>query len=133
MLNHNLDIDNRVAAKIAELAIPHPRAAWPEGRLVPRQLLASLEPAISSGHCRTEPGGTQVIIRFENGYGAIISEYPRAAGTYEVAALRFHGPDPDDYEFHFRSHVPDLTWCFEFAEIVEVCDQISRLTPSGGG
>ena len=132
MLNH-MDLDNLVAAKSPQVAVPHSEVAWPGGRLVPRQFLAPLAPVISSWLCRTEPGGTQAIIRFKNGYGAIISEYPRGAGTYEVAPLRFHGPDLDDYEFHFRSHVPDLTWCFEFAEIVEVCDQVSRLMPSGGG
>jgi len=132
MLNHNLDLNPRVAAETPQLPVPRPRAAWPEGRLVPRHLLAPLNPAISSWRRRTHPGGSQIVIRFKNGYGAIISEYPRSAGIYEVAPLRFHGPDPDDYEFHFRSHVPDLTWCSEIAELVEVCDQISRLLPPGG-
>jgi hypothetical protein len=132
MLNHNPDLNTLVATKTLQLAVPRPRAAWPEGRLVSRQYPAPINPAIFSWHCRTQPEGTQVIIRFRNGYGAIISEYPRAAGTYEVAPLRFHGPDPDDYEFHFRSHVPDLTWCCEIAEIEGVCDQISRLLPPDG-
>ena len=133
MLNQNLNPDTLAAAKTPQIAVTRPMAAWPEGRLVPEQFLAPLNHAISSWHCRTQAGGSQVVIRFKNGYGAIISEYPRAAVTYEVAPLRFHGPDPDDYEFHFRSHVPDLTWCCEVPEIEGVCDEISRLSPPGGG
>ena len=70
-----------------------------------------------------------MIIRFQNGYGAIISECRRPSGIYEVVPLRFHGPGLDDYEFYFRSHVADLTWCSEIDEIVKVCEQIARLRP----
>jgi hypothetical protein len=126
MLKHDLDLDSLAAAKTPPL-----RATRPEGRLDPGRFLPLLGPAIASWHRRPHQGGSQVIIRFKNGYGAIISEYSRLAGIYEVLPLRFPGPGPDDYEFHFRSHVPDLTWCSKWEEIVGVCDQISRLLPPG--
>jgi hypothetical protein len=126
MLNRDLDLDTLVAAKTPQLTVPPPR-------LAPGRFLAPLSPAIASWHRRPHQGGSQVIIRFKNGYGAIISEYRRSAGIYEVAPLRFNGPGPDDYEFYFRSHVPDLTWCSESDEMVKVCEQIARLLPPGMG
>ena len=131
MQNHDLDLDSLVAARTPHLTVPPPRAAGPEDRFDPDRCLTALGPTIASWHRRPHQGGSQVIVRFKNGYGAIISEYRRLAGIYEVLPLRFPGPGPDDYEFHFRSHVPDLTWCSGCEEIVGVCDQISRLLPPG--
>jgi hypothetical protein len=130
MLNHNPDLDTCVAAKTPQLPVPPPR-------LAPGRFLAPLSPAIASWHRRPHQGGSQVgsqggsqvIVRFLNGYGAIISEYSRPAGIYEIAPLRFHGPGPDDYELYFRSHVPDLTWCAASEEMVTVCEEIARLLP----
>ena len=124
MLNHDQDLDTLVAAKTPQLTVPLPR-------LAPGRFLAHLSPVIASRHRRPHQGGNQVIIRFKNGYGAIISEYRRSAGIYEVAPLRFHGPGPDDYQFVFRSHVSDLTWCSESDEMINVCEQIARLLPPG--
>jgi hypothetical protein len=129
MLDHNLDLDTFVAAKTPQLTVPSPRAGRPEGRVTPGRLLAPLSPAIASWHRRPHQGGSQVIVRFKNGYGAIISEYRRPAGMYEIAPLRFHGPGPDDYELYFRSHVPDLTWCSASEDMVAVCEEIARLIP----
>jgi hypothetical protein len=70
-----------------------------------------------------------VIIRFHNGYGAIISEYRLLEGIYEIAPLRFLGPGDGNYEFYFRSHVPDLTWCSHRDDMLLVCKQISGLLP----
>jgi hypothetical protein len=135
MLKHDLDSDTLEAADAAaetpHLSAPPPRAPGLEGRLDPGRCLTILTPNIASWHRRPYQGGSQVIVRFKNGYGAIISEYRRLVGIYEVLPLRFPGPGPDDYEFHFRSPVPDLTWCSGCEEIVGVCDQISRLLPSG--
>jgi len=126
MLNHDLDPDTGAAAKTAQLTVP-------PLRLAPGRFLDRLSPAIASWRRRPHQGSSQVIIRFKNGYVAIISEYRRLAGIYEVAPLRFNGPGPDDYEFYFRSHVPDLTWCSESDEMVKVCEQIARLRPPGRG
>ncbi len=131
MQNHDLDLGTLVAVKTPHLTVPPPGAAGLEDRLDPGRCLTVLGPTIASWHRRPHQGGSQVIVRFKNGYGAIISEYRRLAGIYEVLPLRFPGPGPDDYEFHFRSHVPDLTWCSGCEEIVGVCEQISRLLPPG--
>jgi hypothetical protein len=129
MLNHDLDLDSLMAARPLHLTAPPARAAGPEDRFDPDRCLTSLGPNLATWHRRPHQGGSQVIIRFKNGYGAIISEYRLLAGIYEVLPLWFSGPGPDDYEFHFRSHIPDLTWCSGCDEIVGVCDQISRLLP----
>ena len=131
MLNHDQDLDTLVAAKNPHLTVPSPMATLPEGRLAPGRFLATLSPAIASWRRRTHQGDSKVIIRFQNGLGAIISEHRRLAGTYEVAPLRFDGCNPDDYGFYFGSHVPDLTWCSTADEIVSICEQISRLAPPG--
>ena len=94
------------------------------------QFLAPLSHAIASWQHRFHQGRNQVIIRFHNGYGAIFSEYRLLEGIYEVAPLRFHGPGPYDFDFYFRSHVADLTWCSDHQEILRVCEQITRLLPS---
>lgn len=131
MLNHSLHLDTIIAANPPQLPVPSLRGERPECRLSLGQFLAPLSPAIASLHRRTHQGRNQVIIRFKNGYGAIISEYCLLTGIYEIAPLRFHGLGRDDYEFYFRSHVPDLTWCSDPDEMVEVCEQISRLISPG--
>ena len=97
MLNHDLDLDTLAAPRTPQLAVPPPWAAGPEGRIDPTPFLVLLGPAIASWHRRPHQGSSQVILRFKNGYGAIISEYRRLAGIYEVLPLRFPGPGPDDY------------------------------------
>jgi hypothetical protein len=131
MLNHHPNLDPSVVAGTPPRAAPSLQAEGLDLRLFPGQILAPLSHAIGSLHSRTHQGGTQVVIRFKNGFGAIISAYRLLEGIYEVSPLRFCGPGPDDYQLYFRSHVPDLTWCSESDEMVGVCDQISRLLPSG--
>jgi hypothetical protein len=130
-LNHNLHLEPATAVDNPQLTVPSLKSERLDDPLSPGQFLASLSHAIASLHRRTHQGGSQVIVRFKNGYGAIISAYRLLEGIYEIAPLRFHGPGPDDYEFYFRSHVPDLTWCSEREEIVSVCEQISQLLPPG--
>ena len=74
-----------MAAKTPHLAVSSPVAAPPEGRLAPGRFLATLIPVIASWRRRTHQGDSQVIIRFQNSYGAIISKHRRLVGTYEVA------------------------------------------------
>ena len=131
MQNHNLHLDTIIAVETPQLSVPSPKPERLDYRLSPGQFLAPLSHAIASLHRRTHQGGNQVIVRFQNGYGAIIADYHLLEGIYEIAPLRFHGPGPDDYEFYFRSHVSDLTWCSEREEMVKVCAQISQLLPSG--
>ncbi len=131
MLNDNLHLNAATAVETPEPTGPASKAARPDGRMAPGRFLAPLSPVIASWHHRSREGGSRVVIRFKNGYGAIISEYRRPGGTYEIAPLRFHGHGPEDYEFYFRSHVADLTWCSESDEIIKVCEQIARLLPPG--
>ena len=128
MLDHNLHLDTIAAADIPHTLPPRSAGPW-DCRLASGQFLAPLQPIIASWHRRSHQGGNQVIIRFHHGYGAIISEYRLLEGIYEIAPLRFPGPEADSYEFYFRSHVPDLTWCSDYDEMIGVCEQISRLLP----
>jgi hypothetical protein len=130
MLNHNLHLDTLAAADMPQLTPPTPLIIRSDCRFASRQFLAPLRRAMASWHRGCHQGGNQLIVRFNNGYGAIISEYRLLEGIFEIAPLRFHGPGPDDHEFYFRSHVPDLTWCSDHAEMVRVCEQIARLQPT---
>jgi len=129
MLDQNLYLETITAADMPWISLPPPSVGPQDGRLAPCQLLASLQPVIASWHHRSRQGGNQVVIRFHNGFGAIISEYRLLEGIYEIAPLQFFGPEDENYEFYFRSHVPDLTWCSDRDEILRVCEQISRLLP----
>ena len=131
MLDRDQDLDTLTAAKNLHLTVSSPMATPPESRFAPGRFLAALSPAIASWRHCTHQGDSKVIIRFQNGYGAIISEHHWLAGTYEVAPLRFHGCDLDDYGFYFGSPVPDLTWCSKVDEIMSLCEQISRLALPG--
>ena len=130
MLEHNLHLDARVAADMPRLTLTPSPAAPGDCRPSSCQFLASLKPTIASWHRRFHLGVSQVIIRFHNSYGAIISGNRLLEGSYEIAPLRFHGRGPDDYELYFRSHVPDLTWSSDRDEVVRVCEQISHLLPA---
>jgi hypothetical protein len=129
MLEPNLHLDTRVTADMPQLTLSPSPAAPGDCRPASCQFLARLQPTIASWHRRFHQGVNQVIIRFHNGYGAIISGNRLLEGIYEIAPLRFHGRGPDDYELYFRSHVPDLTWSSDRDELVRVCEQISRLLP----
>jgi hypothetical protein len=128
---NNLHLDAAPAVGPRPRPIPAFQAARLDYRLSPGQCLATLSHAIGALQHLTHQGSSQVIIRFKNDYGAIITEYRLLEGVYVIAPLRFHGPGPDDYEFYFRSHVPDLTWCSQRDEVESVCEQISRLLPPG--
>ncbi len=124
MLDHNL-----INVAVAGVHLAHTPPPEGLGRLSAARCLAQLHHAIAAVHHRRHQGKDQVVVRFHNGYGAIISEYRLLPGILEIAPIRFHGPQPADHEFHFRSHVPDLTWGSDCDEIVRVCRQIARLNP----
>jgi hypothetical protein len=129
MLNDNLHLNAATAVDPRQLTVPAPQAEPLHDQLFCGRFLAPLSYAIGSLYRRTHQSGRQVIIRFKNDYGAIISEFRLLEGIFEIAPLRFHGPGRDDHEFYFRSHVPDLTWCSHPDEMVSVCEQIARLLP----
>jgi hypothetical protein len=126
MLDHVLHLDTLSIAEITPPPPAEPQECW----LSPGQFLAPLHHALASWHHHSHQDKNQVIIRFNNRYGAIISEYRLLEDIYEILPLRFHGPGSDDFEFYFRSHVPDLTWCSDHNEMLRVCEQISRLLPA---
>jgi hypothetical protein len=130
MLDHNLHLDTLAAVEMPRLTLPPPSLKRSDCRFASSQFLEPLHRAIASWHHSSHQGSNQVIIRFCNGYGAIISEYRLLEGIFEIAPLRFHGPGPDDHEFYFRSHVPDLTWCSDHTEMLRACEQIARLQPT---
>jgi hypothetical protein len=130
MLDHTLHLDTPAAADMSQLTLPPFPARRPDSRFTASEFLVPLHHAVASWRRRSRQGGNQVIVRFNNGYGAIISQYRLPEGIFEIAPLRFHGPGPDDHEFYFRSHVPDLTWCSDRAEMMRVCEQIARLQPT---
>ena len=129
MLDHYLHLQPAVAVATPQPVTPAFRPEPPDRRPFSSQCLACLKDAVASSHSPCGREGSQIIIRFTNGYGALISAYRLLEGFFEVTPLRFHGPGPDDYEFHFRSHVPDLTWGSGCDEILRVCRQIARLRP----
>jgi len=133
MLDHTLHLDSLAAAGTPHLTFPPSQAKRADCRLASNLFPAPLHHAMASWHRRSHQNGNQVVIRFNNGYGAIISEYRLLEGIFEIAPLRFHGPGVDDHEFYFRSHIDDLTWCSDHEEIIKVCEQIARLLPRPAG
>jgi hypothetical protein len=129
MLDHHMHLQPAVAEAAVQPLAPGFRPEPPDRRPFSSQCLACLQDAVASTHSPCGREGSQIIIRFTNGYGAMISASRLLEGFFEIAPLRFHAPGPDDYEFHFRSHVPDLTWGSGCDEILGVCRQIARLRP----
>jgi hypothetical protein len=129
MLDHHLHLHPAVAEATPQPVAPAFRSEPLDRRPFSSQCLVPLKDAIASIYSSRNREEGCVIIRFTNDYGAMISAYRLLEGIMEIAPLRFHGPGPDDYEFHFRSHVPDLTWGSGCDEILRVCRQIARLRP----
>lgn len=75
MLNYHLHREAIRTGELPQLDAPPIPAQPLDHRLFPGSCLAPLSHAIASLDRRSHQGGNQVIIRFSNGYGAIISEY----------------------------------------------------------
>ncbi len=75
----------------------------------------------------------QVTIRFDNGYGGTIFRLAGAGEEeiYGVWVLRFHGPGPDDCDPAQYAPIPELNRG-NFAEILDLCRQVSLLPPPRG-
>jgi hypothetical protein len=128
MLEHMLNSEPAEAGRISVAGSTPLTALGLETRLA--QWLMPLAAIMEALYCRVHHGGRQTVIRFRNGYGALISSYRILEGIYEIAPVRFHGSGPEDYELYFRSHVPDLTWCSDGGEMVGLGEEIARLAPA---
>ena len=104
-------------------------AIWPESRPHPEELFGQLRNHIVSIHRRQLLVGSQIIVRFKNGYGANILHDRLRAGLSEIAVLRFFGSGINDYDciFNEEGPVPDFAWCFHHGEIFGLCEIISQL------
>ena len=103
------------------------KTIWPESWPHPDDLFGGLHDRIISIHSRQLLAGAQIIVRFKNGYGANILHNRREEGLSEIAFLKFFGDGINDFDFIHDGPVADLTWCFNHAEIFNLCDSISKL------
>jgi hypothetical protein len=86
-------------------------------------------------HERQMNGGVQKIFRFTNGYGASVVRhafsYGGVGGLWELAVLKFHGPDI--YQFGLDYNTPitdDLIDRITEDEVDALLDRIEQLEPS---
>jgi hypothetical protein len=101
------------------------------GVLAPsRCFFRGLDDRIVSIHSRQLLAGSQIIVRFQNGYGANILHDRLEKGLSEIAFLKFFGAGVNDFDFIHDGPVPDLSWCFKPAEIYSLCEAIARLGES---
>ena len=103
------------------------KAIWPESWPHPDDFFGDLDDRIISIHSRQLLAGSQIIVRFKNGYGANILHNRLQEGLSEIAFLKFFGAGINDFDFIHDGPVPDLTWCFDHGEIYNLCDSISKL------
>jgi hypothetical protein len=103
------------------------KTIWPESWPHPDDLFGGLHDRIISIHSRQLLAGAQIIVRFKNGYGANILHNRLEEGLSEIAFLKFFGDGINDFDFIHDGPVTDLSWCFNHAEIFNLCDSISKL------
>jgi hypothetical protein len=72
------------------------------------------------------PEGQKVIIRFTNNYGLEIFKYPEA-DFFEMTVIKFIARGRADYEFAYNTPIPDLSLGYTDKDILNLCDQVSRL------
>ena len=105
-------------------------AVWPESWPHPDDFFRGLDDRLASIHSRRLLAGSQIIVRFKNGYGANILHNRLEEGLSEIAFLKFHGAGINDFDFMHDGPVPDLTWCFKPGEIYSLCEAIAGLGES---
>jgi hypothetical protein len=102
-------------------------AVWPESWPSPDDFFGDLHDRILAIHARRLLVGSQIIVRFKNGYGANILHNRLQEGLSEIALLKYFGPGINDFDFIHDGAVPDLTWCFNHLEIISICESIAGL------
>jgi hypothetical protein len=75
-------------------------------------------------------GGTQIIYRFANDYGASVVNHPYSYGT-ELAVVKFNSSDIDDFNLCYNTPItPDVMGHLSPEDLQTVLIQISELPPS---
>jgi hypothetical protein len=101
---------------------------WPHNWPTQENLFGPLTDRLVSVHTRALLIGEQIILRFENGYGANILTNRLKKGLSELAVVKFFGPGIDQFDFVQDGPAPDLAWCYSLDEIFRLCDRISQLS-----
>jgi hypothetical protein len=80
-------------------------------------------------------GGVQKVYRFANGYGASVVRhafsYGGEGGLWELAVLKFHGPDIYQYHLDYTTPITnDVIGRITEDEVDALLDRIEQLEPS---
>ena len=105
----------------------HRGGPWPHNWPALETLFGPLTDRLVSVHSRALLIGEQIILRFENGYGANILTNRLKEGLSELAVVKFFGPGIDEFNVVQDGPAPDLAWCYTLEEIFRLCDRISQL------
>jgi len=95
---------------------------WPKLR----NLLNPLAPKIAFLNVRPAMDGHKAIVCFANDYGVEIFKYTEG-DCFEMTVIRFHGQSLNEYKFAYDTPIPDLNLGYNYADILELCEQVSRL------
>ena len=82
-------------------------------------------------------GGTQQLYRFDNGYGASVVRhefsYGSESGLWELAVLKFIGPDIDNYVLVYDTPITyDVIGRLPYDEVEGLLNEIANLEPVKG-
>jgi hypothetical protein len=76
--------------------------------------------------------GKQVVLNFDNGYGASLVQFPGSyggeSGLYEIAVIKFKNGDLDNYELTYDTPVTDdVLGYLDEAECIKTFEEIKAL------
>lgn len=77
-------------------------------------------------------GGKQRVYRFDNDYGASVVRhrfsYGREQGLWELAVIRFYGPDPEDFDLTYATPITsDVVGHLAETAVQDLLEQIQAL------
>jgi hypothetical protein len=90
------------------------------------KLFQALASQVALIHLRQALKETQIIIRFENGYGVTVLPISIEGNdeVFEMLVLRFYGEGINDYRVAQYAAIPELNRG-NFEEIIHLCRQVS--------
>ena len=100
---------------------------WPKSWPPPDTFFQSLRHCLVSVLGRQLLVGQQIIIRFKNGWGALILHNRLQEDLSEVSVIRFNELEGNEYDFKVDTQVLDLTWCTTTEDIIRFCEKIAML------